>query len=92
MDHRERVARAICLACDENPEHVGDASGNDKRWQDYLHVADAAIEALAGDGVLVRLERPEGSSATCHGRRHRRAVAKLRDFYPTLTQLRPCQA
>jgi len=60
MDNRERVARAICLACDENPEHVGDASGNDKRWQDYLHVADAAIEALAGDGMLVRLDRPEG--------------------------------
>ncbi len=60
MDHRERVARAICSACEENPEHSGDARGNARRWQDYLPIADAAIAALAGDGVLVRLDRPEG--------------------------------
>ena len=43
---REWVARAICVACGENPEHTGDAQGNEKRWQDYLDVADAAINAM----------------------------------------------
>jgi len=57
---REKVARAICIACEENPDHIGDARGNEKRWQDYLDCADAAISALAGDGFLVRLDRPEG--------------------------------
>ena len=47
-------------ACDENPEHPGDARGNQKRWQDYLPVADAAILATANEGVLVRLDRHEG--------------------------------
>lgn len=61
MEEREKVARAICAACFENPEHSGDASGNEKRWQDYLACADAAIAALTGDSVLVRLGRPEGS-------------------------------
>lgn len=60
MEHREKVARAICVACHENPDHTGDARGNAKRWQDYLDCADAAIAALSGDGVLVRLDRPEG--------------------------------
>lgn len=60
MDHRERVARAICLACHEDPDHCGDAQGNEKRWQDYLGCADAALAALVADGVLVRLGRPEG--------------------------------
>lgn len=60
MDTREKVARAICAACEENPEHTGDAQGNAKRWQDYLGCADAAIQALSGDGVLVRLDRHEG--------------------------------
>ena len=43
---RKRVASAICAACHENPEHKGDARGNDYRWQDYLPVADAAIKAM----------------------------------------------
>jgi len=60
VDIREQAARAICIACDENPDHRGDAGGNAWRWQDYLPAADAAIAALAGDGVLVRLDRPEG--------------------------------
>lgn len=46
---RERVARAICTACEENPDHRGDARGNDYRWQDYLETADAAIRALGAD-------------------------------------------
>lgn len=46
---RERVARAICSACGENPDHIGDARGNQHRWQDYLPVADAAIAAMAAD-------------------------------------------
>lgn len=44
---REAIARAICLACEENPDHRGDARGNDWRWQDYLGAADAAIAAGA---------------------------------------------
>lgn len=44
-DEREAVARAICSACDETPEHKGDAQGNAYRWQDYLPAADAAIGA-----------------------------------------------
>jgi len=43
---REAVARAICAACEENPDHRGDAQGNDFRWQDYLETADAAITAF----------------------------------------------
>lgn len=45
---REAVARAICAACHENPDHQGDARGNEFRWQDYLEPADAAIAAMAG--------------------------------------------
>jgi hypothetical protein len=51
----ERVARAICAACRENPEHAGDARGNAFRWQDYLHVAAAAIAAIDQDGALMWL-------------------------------------
>lgn len=60
MSIKERVARAICQACQENPDHAGDARGNKKRWQDYVPVAEAAIEAIQEEGVLVRLGRPEG--------------------------------
>lgn len=42
----ERVARAICTACDENPDHSGDCRGNDFRWQDYREAAIAAIRAV----------------------------------------------
>jgi len=42
----ENVARAICRACEENPDSVGDARGNDWRWQDYVPVAQAAIKAM----------------------------------------------
>lgn len=44
---RERIAKAICAACDERPEHAGVAAGNRYRWQDYLPVADEAIAAIA---------------------------------------------
>lgn len=44
---REQTARAICIACKEQPDHVGDARGNQFRWQDYLDVADAALLAIA---------------------------------------------
>lgn len=43
----EAVARAICVGAEENPDHVGDASGNEFRWQDYLTVAEKALEAAA---------------------------------------------
>ncbi|HHP5493902.1 TPA: hypothetical protein ACSCYS_004309 [Aeromonas veronii] len=42
----EAVARAICSGCEENPDHKGDARGNKHRWQDYLHIARAAIAAM----------------------------------------------
>lgn len=53
---RRAVARAICTACHENPDHKGDARGNEHRWQDYLDAADAAIAAMAdeGDAVLTK--------------------------------------
>lgn len=41
----EAVARAICIAVEENPDHQGDARGNEYRWQDYLPVAEKALEA-----------------------------------------------
>lgn len=36
---REAVARAICSACGEDPDHQGDARGNALRCQDYGHLA-----------------------------------------------------
>ena len=42
----EAVARAICVACEENPDSQGDARGNKFRWQDYRDVALAAISAF----------------------------------------------
>ena len=42
----EAVSRAICAACDENPDHKGDCRGNAFRWQDYREPAVAAIRAL----------------------------------------------
>lgn len=42
----EAVARAICVACEENPDHRGDARGNEFRWQDYRDTALAAINTL----------------------------------------------
>jgi hypothetical protein len=42
----EAVARAICTTCYENPDHVGDARGNQWRWQDYVIPARAAIAAM----------------------------------------------
>lgn len=44
-ENRDRVARAICVACDENPDHAGDCRGNEFRWQDYRVIAQAAIDA-----------------------------------------------
>ena len=46
MTKIERVARAICVACEEEPDHRGDARGNEYRWQDYKEVAEAAIRAV----------------------------------------------
>ena len=43
----EAVSRAICVACEENPDRQGDARGNEFRWQDYRYAALAAISALA---------------------------------------------
>lgn len=53
----EQVARAICLGCEENPDHQGDAQGNAYRWQDYILVAKAAMKAgaVAAEAELVQL-------------------------------------
>ena len=45
----EAVARAICRACEENPDHSGDCRGNDYRWQDYRGPAIAAMETVAAN-------------------------------------------
>ena len=50
---RNAVARAICTACQENPDHHGDARGNQYRWQDYLEAADAAMAAMSVDATTV---------------------------------------
>lgn len=42
----EAVARAICVACEENPDRQGDARGNEFRWQDYRDAALAALSAF----------------------------------------------
>ena len=59
MDTLEPVARAICSGCGENPDHCGDARGNAKRWQDYLPIARAAIDAQARqfENGCINLER-----------------------------------
>lgn len=43
---REAVARAICSAYGEKPEHLGDARGNALRWQDYECLAQAVLAEL----------------------------------------------
>lgn len=45
----EAVARAICVACEDDPDHQGDARGNEFRWQDYRDAALAAISAFTAD-------------------------------------------
>jgi len=58
----EAVARAICVACDERPDHKGDAQGRDFRWQDYEAVAQSAISALLKTSSPSALLLPEGWS------------------------------
>ncbi|NIE81828.1 MULTISPECIES: hypothetical protein [unclassified Burkholderia] len=43
---REAVARAICSACGEKPEHIGDARGSAFRWQEYECLAQAVLTEL----------------------------------------------
>jgi len=62
----EAVARAVCVACEENPDRRGDARGNKYRWQDYRDVALAAISAL-----------PPRSRLPNSGRRSRRCGGAL---------------
>jgi hypothetical protein len=50
----ERVARAICKACDENPDSTGDCRGNEYRWHDYTSIAMSAIAAAQGSINLPR--------------------------------------
>lgn len=57
---REGLARVLASSFGDNPDGRADVPGNDHRWEDYLSVVDSAINVLEGDGVLVRLGRPEG--------------------------------
>ncbi|MBN2865608.1 MAG: hypothetical protein JXK16_06330, partial [Thiotrichales bacterium] len=41
----EEMARAICIGAGKDPEHAGEATGNEFLWQDYLLVAEKALEA-----------------------------------------------
>ncbi|AEA65892.1 hypothetical protein ACS0ZG_28065 [Burkholderia gladioli] len=43
---REAMARAICSACGEKPDHLGDARGNALRWRDYECIAQAVLAEL----------------------------------------------
>jgi len=45
IEVKEAVARAICEACDDEPDWDGEFSDNQYRWQDYLESAEAAIKA-----------------------------------------------
>ena len=60
----ETMARAVCAECGENPDHRGDARGNEYRWQDYRGIAIAALCAAKADGwELCKLPEPmEGVS------------------------------
>ena len=46
VDTRERVARAICIECNESPDAPSATRAGEPRWRDYLPVADAAIAAM----------------------------------------------
>ena len=52
---RKMVARAICAGCGDQPDHAGDAQGNEWRWQDYLDVADAAIAAYEAVPAMIEV-------------------------------------
>lgn len=51
------AAKAICIACKENPDHVGDSRSNEFRWQDYTSIAEAGLKAAT--------EADEYSDAAC---------------------------
>lgn len=57
---REGLARVLASSFGDNPDGQADVQGNDHRWEDYLSVVDGALAVLEGDGVLVRIGRPEG--------------------------------
>ena len=44
------MARVVCAECAENPDHRGDARGNEYRWQDYRGIAIAALRAAKAEG------------------------------------------
>ncbi|HHX4059577.1 TPA: hypothetical protein ACU965_006910 [Burkholderia contaminans] len=58
---REAVARAICVACGEQPDKPGDARGNAIPSQDYEHSAAAVLVEL----MAAEMGEP-GRSAVSH--------------------------
>ena len=57
-DHIEAVARAICRASEENPDHSGDCRGNTYRWEDYKGPAVAALETMVSKVSLDDPDKP----------------------------------
>jgi len=62
---KEAVARAICKACDDEPDWDGEFSDNQYRWQDYLEAAEAAI--YAHDEWHDEVRKREAWSEWLHG-------------------------
>lgn len=65
MDSVELIARTICIGCEEQPDHQGDARGNDYRWQDYRSVAVMVLDVIHG--------------TPCEQIRHQHEVELLKD-------------
>ncbi|KUZ02895.1 hypothetical protein WS50_19005 [Burkholderia territorii] len=57
---REAVARAISVACGEQPDKPGDARGNAIRWQDYEHSATAVLVEL----MAAEMDEPRRSAVS----------------------------
>lgn len=97
---REAVARAICISCEDNPDHTGDARGNAYRWQDYLDCADAAIAALASQPQVPAAAVPDdvrlGDECPCCGRRDvsrdelKQALSTLAAYNPGPDEFADC--
>ncbi len=54
------LAKSICEACGENPNHVGDAGGNEFRWQDYLDVVSKFRSSLDSQLKSAKIKLPHG--------------------------------
>lgn len=77
----EAAARSICMGCEENPDHAGDARGNEFRWQDYRDTAIAAIRAA--DAVRPPQAVQGGEAAVyCHVYEYDSPLGMHKALYP----------